>query len=68
MSAHRLPEALCEVACPLVKDEAQPEDHHLKYIRSTMVGTPSISIEQAYNETIHFAKTPGKAFNMSRKR
>lgn len=35
--------------------EAKPEDIHLKYIRSAMIQTPSISIEQAYKETIHFA-------------
>ena len=51
----------------LVKDEAQPEDHHLKYIRSTMVGTPSISIEQAYNETIHFAKNAWEGFQYVKK-
>lgn len=51
----------------LVKDEADTKDHHLKYIRSTMVGTPAISIEQAYNETIHFAKNAWEGFKYVKK-
>ena len=37
--------------------EPQAEDFHLKYIGSAIIGTPAISIEQAFKETIHFATT-----------
>ena len=44
------------------ESEAQPENVHLKYIRSAMIETPSISIEQAYKETVHFAAVAWDGF------
>lgn len=47
-----------------IKDPApQAGDFHLKFIGSSrMVGTPSISIEQAFKETINFALTAQEGF------